>query len=201
MFNKGLLTYTLYRNDTSHQDWWVILSPLLNCYLKGWWVHMRRMIIMFRSSYLFLVVSKNLSGGQRKRSELDSVALSRTSTSRVGEESSAKNCSRPLHLTLKKSPFVVSFFLLVQLISSVHLATGELILFFFFFFSSLVHLLHVTINILQTWFENYIKSLVFRQREFCFCSVYCGWWTMIDWKLNKTHQNIGVDFNHVVLRL
>lgn len=46
------------------------------------------------------------------------------------------NC-RPLHLTLKRSFLIVSFLLVLQLISSVHLAAGELIPIFFilFFFS------------------------------------------------------------------
>lgn len=41
------------------------------------------------------------------------------------------NC-RPLHLTLKRSFLIVSFLLVLQLISSVHLAAGELIPIFFY---------------------------------------------------------------------
>ncbi|XP_046438761.1 venom prothrombin activator pseutarin-C non-catalytic subunit-like isoform X1 [Daphnia pulex] len=70
-------------------------------------------------------LDKQNSNGQRRSGDRSTGAAAPSRTSTSHQESSVKNCSRPLHLTLKKSPLVVSCFLLVQLISSVHLATGK----------------------------------------------------------------------------
>lgn len=66
---------------------------------------------------------KKLSG-RRRSGWVDPARRSRSPMSRAGE-CLTKNCGRSFHLTLEKSCLVVSFLLLVQLTSSVHLATGK----------------------------------------------------------------------------
>lgn len=116
--------------------------------------------------------------------------------SRAGE-CLTKNCGRSFHLTLEKSCLVVSFLLLVQLTSSVHLATGELT---FFSFSSVLldywtYLLHTRL----ARGECLLRKMRFvTKKDFFFCVVpikqraVLGLWhmrqMMMDSKSNKISQ-------------